>query len=273
MPLSEEVPINVEAAYDAITKGPLAKLDRAQKHIVDLNGQMAEFLQATPFELRVRQTQDPPWRVIYVEAKHTIPEYFPLILGDAVHNLRTALDHLCFGMVGDKTKSPGQVGFPFPKSGSDGLVSAIATRQMHLAPKEVIREIHALQPYAGGNRYLTAVKVLDERDKHHFILTVGVSANFTARQLGSLVGQDLVAHLPPELQIAAVGNFGVSLQPHEATEVFDKKADPQPPLTIGFAEGEELANLPLIPSLAKMVSATHDAIWKLGSAWAAATAS
>jgi hypothetical protein len=171
-------------------------------------------------------------------------------------------------MVADKTKVPERVGFPFARGPGQSLAGAITTRQMHLAPKEVGEAIHALKPYPGGNKYLHAVKALDERDKHHFILTVGVGVQFTVEQMGSLVGHDMVSHIPPQFNIASVGDFVVNLPEDSIIEVFDKKADFQPPLTVGFGQGQELANLPIMPSLSKMVSQTHDAMFRLASAFA-----
>lgn len=244
-----------------IAKGPLAKLERAKYHVFDLSRQVEEYLSTSPFELRISQSEDPPQRVVYVQAKHTIPDHFALVIGDAVHNLRTALDHLCFGMVGDKTQQPARVGFPFAKAGGQSLDGAITTRQMHLAPEQVIKEIRDLEPYPGGNQYLNAVKILDERDKHHFILTTGTSLVFTVEQMGQLVGVDKVSHIPSGLMIGTVGDFVVPLD--GKPKVFDQKADFQPTFTIGLAQGEELGGFPVIMSLRKMVEATQDAILRL----------
>jgi hypothetical protein len=170
-------------------------------------------------------------------------------------------------MVGDKAKNPAGVGFPFAKAGGQSLSGAITTRQMHLAPKEVIDEIHNLQPYPGGKLYLNAVKVLDERDKHHFIVTVGTAVMFTVAQLGSLVGRDKLSGLADHLHMSTVGDFIVNLEGAEVLESFDKETDFQPAFTIGFAEGEELNGMPVLPSLKNMVSVTEDAIFRLMTAF------
>lgn len=249
-----------------LLNGPLLKVERAKHHVLDLDRQVTDYLTTKPFQLRIRQSENPPQRLVYVEAKEPIPAHFALIIGDAVHNLRSALDHLCFGMVGDKAKNPSGVGFPFAKGGSQSLAGAITTRQMHLAPKEVIDEIHNLQPYEGGKLYLNAVKVLDERDKHHFIVTVGTALQFTVAQLEDLVG-DRIGHLPGHVEVSTVGDFVMPLDGSKPFEIFDKEANFQPPLTIGFAHGEALSGMPVIPSLNNMVKVTQDAIRELGAAF------
>lgn len=249
-----------------IALGPLSKVDRAKKHVNDLNWVIADYLAASPFKLRIRESINPDKRLVYVEAHPTIPENLALILGDAVHNLRTALDHLCFGMVGDKAKNPRGVGFPFVDR-QESLSGAITTRQMHLAPENVLNELHALQPYPSGNKYLHAVKALDERDKHHFIVTVGTCLEFTVAELESLIGPGKVGHLPPMAKVSTVGDFLVHLEEGSVTDPSDKEADFQPPFTIGFGEGEPLVSQPVIPALKEMTSATEDAIFRLARAF------
>lgn len=265
-----EQAISADPLEHEIALGPLLKVQRARQHINDLDWLVTDYLTKVPFQLRVRQSINPPQRLIYIQAKHSIPEHIALILGDAVHNLRTALDQLCFGMVGDKTARPEGVGFPFCKRG-DGLGGAISTRQMHLAPAGVKDVIHELRPYPGGNKYLHAIKVLDERDKHHVILTVGLGVQMSGAQLGSLIGGENIPGLGPNEQIATVGDFIVALDPTLPITSFDNPTDFQPPFTVGFGQGEELVSEPVIPSLLSMTQETEHAITRMMYAFLAGT--
>jgi hypothetical protein len=249
-----------------LVRGPLLKIERAKQHVTDLDGKISEYVAGTPFELRVREREQLRDRLIYIQAEPPIPDEFALILGDAVHNLRTALDHLIFAIVRDEAPQPRQVGFPFVEK-EESLTSAIATRQVHIAPKEVIAALHALKPYPAGNKYLHAVKSIDERDKHHFILTVGLGIELTFSQLGNLVGAARLPGLvPTNARVATVGDFCVQLSAEEAKPDSDRKADFQPPFTIGFGQGETLVGEPVIPALKQMASATEDAVLRLGAA-------
>ena len=252
---------------EALLRGPLAKIERAKSHIGDLNGQISAYLSGGPFELRVRQSDNPPERLVYTETREPIPPTLSLILGDAVHNLRAALDHLCFAMVGSKAPNPKQVGFPFVE-GPDSLASAIATRQMNVASKYVVDEIHALKPYPSGNKYLHAVKSVDERDKHHFIVTTGLGIEVSIAQLQQLVGPDRIECDDPHHTFAStIGDFLVQLHLDAPVECFDKKADFQPQFTIGFGEGETLMSAPVIPALSEMAIHTEDAVHRLADAF------
>jgi hypothetical protein len=138
---------------------------------------------------------------------------------------------------------------------------------MHVAPKQVIDELHALQPYASGNTNLNAVKVLDERDKHHFVLTVAYSMQLRMDQLATLVGGELEPGLPPDMTIGTSGGFILSLEEAEADESFDKDADFQPSFNVGFGQGETLSGLPIVAVLKNMLVATEDAILRLTAAY------
>jgi hypothetical protein len=249
-----------------LLSGPLKKIERAKKHVNDLNRQITEYLAAEPLRLRIRQRDNPPSRLIYIDAKPAIPNDFPLIVGDAVHNLRSAIDHICWGMVGDKAKNPRSVGFPFVEL-EERLSSAIATRQMNVAPKNVVDEIHALQPYPSGNKYFHAVKALDERDKHHVLLIVGYGVELRLAEFSSLVGPERLIgfEIDETHRISSVGDFVMPLDP--PVEIFDREADFQPTFTIGFGDGEALVGLPLVSSLKAMTEATEDAVRRLAAAF------
>ncbi len=81
------------------TAGIYAKIERAKKHIADLERGIRAFHDTNPY-LIVRETDPelggPRWRV-------RIRKYPPLelapVIGDAVHNLRSALDHLVVALV------------------------------------------------------------------------------------------------------------------------------------------------------------------------------
>ena len=89
----------------------------------------------------------------------------------------------------------------------------------------------------------------------------------TQAQMGSLVGRKLFPEHASDMMISTVGDFFVPLQ-SGFVEVFDKEADFQPAFTIGFAQGEELSGLPVLPSLRSMVDATADAVLRLSYAFA-----
>ncbi|WP_344875977.1 hypothetical protein [Allokutzneria multivorans] len=73
-----------------------AKAARAWDHIGDLRSRLLDFRSAEPYSLTPRMTDDAE-RVDYVlNIHHAVPAVFGSIVGDVLHNLRSALENLAF---------------------------------------------------------------------------------------------------------------------------------------------------------------------------------
>lgn len=75
-------------------QGCFAKLDRAQEHLDALGEATLDFLRTHPFDLRGEIDKEEGRYSVRIRVKQTPPERLGLIVGDAVQNLRAALDHL-----------------------------------------------------------------------------------------------------------------------------------------------------------------------------------
>jgi len=113
-------------------------------------------------------------RKYYLAAVNDFPLEFPLIIGDAVHNLRSALDHSAHLLVTVGRGSPGpfpHVCFPIFENGSKykaGLLGRV--RGMR---QDAIDAIDATEPYGGGNgETLYHLHCLNNIDKHRLLVTV-----------------------------------------------------------------------------------------------------
>src|SRR5580704_15309143 len=69
-----------------------AKLERARLHIADLNSQKTSFLEAKPYGVTPEYYTEKDMTVYFLDRFTPVPTSLPLIIGDAVHNLRSALD-------------------------------------------------------------------------------------------------------------------------------------------------------------------------------------
>jgi len=84
-------------AYTLDLSGPWAKLERAKKHIDDLRRQIAQaFPNGELFPLRQEFNREQGVFIVSIERVKKLPQEWGLIVGDAVHNLRCALDHLAW---------------------------------------------------------------------------------------------------------------------------------------------------------------------------------
>lgn len=91
------------------------------------------------------------------------------VLGDAIHNLRAALDHMAVSVVALNGKSPNGVYFPFAHT-ADDLPEQIKRKNFHRAPQEAQELLVSLRPYTGGNLMLRALHDLDVLDKHNDLI-------------------------------------------------------------------------------------------------------
>jgi hypothetical protein len=75
------------------------KIARAKQHILDLEREVTGFIGENPY---VQVIEDDPQRPGYqfhkIKLTKTLPESFAVLIGDAVNNLRAALDHAFTGV-------------------------------------------------------------------------------------------------------------------------------------------------------------------------------
>ena len=160
----------------------LAKLNWANEHINKLNGLTDEFRSTHRDTVRPEtdtETGDTIYRVAYVP---DLPESFSLLLGDALYNLRSTLDHLAHELVTVAGNKPTpQTAFPIFDSDDEYWESF--ARKVKGMRQEVIEEISRLRPYKGGfGHALWQLHRLNNFDKHRFLLTtafVNVARTFT----------------------------------------------------------------------------------------------
>ncbi len=130
--------------------------------------------------MREQQDDRPLVRVVRAEPA---PLELSLVVGDIAHNIRSALDHLVWGLV-HRPGAPAltaeqerRVGFPFrtEPAAFAKLSSGDQTTLPHV-PAAVVAEFEALQPYNRKTRpevdLLWFVHELNRLDKHRLLLVV-----------------------------------------------------------------------------------------------------
>jgi hypothetical protein len=153
-------------------RGTHLKIDRAKQHIGNLDAERVAFLGTNPYR-GVPKFDAKSNRTEYIlESLPEIPSSIPLILGDAIHSLRTALDYLACELVRSAGVDPGQVYFPISETDKKyASESGGKTKGMPQAAKD---EIDKMRPYKGGNTGLWAIHKLDIIDKHRLLPTIAM---------------------------------------------------------------------------------------------------
>lgn len=154
-----------------IPESVLLKVQRADKHLADLEASGRRFQRAKPNSVTIATDPETGDRVWVVHIHEGPPPTHAVIAGDVVHTLRTALDHMMCALVeangGTVTKAT-----EFPIFESARSYEVRAAEKVQGARQEAIDAIGILRPYRGGNDGFWKIHKLDIIDKHRSLLAV-----------------------------------------------------------------------------------------------------
>jgi hypothetical protein len=197
-------------------------------------------------------------------------EEVPTLIGDLVHNLRSALDHaynICIEMNGKSVNY--NTKFPFFNSEGDlrASINKIISENKHQPCAGVLQIIKdEIQPFVGGRLDIHGLNKLSNADKHsHMIPMIGA---FHSKYMQLL---DMRGDVVNELI-----NMTILFDPLSDTKIFGRESDDcfflveaakvnfdQNPLelfTVKFKEGHPYENLDIIPVLFSLLEATTTSI-------------
>lgn len=159
--------------------GVWSKIERAESHISQLERLVRAFHEANIHRIiREEDAQAGKWRLVYRGDPPKVPTGIPLTIGDAAHNLRSALDHFAYAVVTPGQLRPDKVQFPIwrlpvPPNTARQWKNEVE-RQLRTPSHALWTTLLALEPYEGGNsEYLWTLDRLDIIDKHRTLLASG----------------------------------------------------------------------------------------------------
>ncbi len=239
-----------------------AKIGWAKCHLAALKESVEDTLQTHPYRF-VGQMDAKTGE--YVLSAHDLPAMDPtwsLRVGDVVHNLRSALDHLAWQLVIlDGAKPDEKTLFPVRKSAVSKTGQSAPTQlRPAVRNREILDALESVQPYLGpdgqpanyAENPLWRLHRLDIIDKHRLLLVVRAALNVGGMWWGWW-GED-----PPP-------NVFVNTSPLDEGDVvarFDMRGrepplewDPHPDISIILREGEvlDLGHLPAVGLLNTLV--------------------
>jgi len=168
------------------------KVERAKTHAVELGAALHRFFASTPYVVGTKHHPETRKLIYFVAAVRPAPDELPLLAGDAIQNLSTALDHLAYQIVCKDTADvpPNPRGIYFPIADDLGAYEASKARKLQGATVATLNRFDALRPYRGGNDNLWRLARLNNIEKHRLLFTVGSQA------AGVHLGQNMAALLP-----------------------------------------------------------------------------
>lgn len=236
-----------------------AKIGWAKCHLAALKEAIDDTLDAHPCQLVGQMDRETG---AYVFTVHNLPAMDPtwgLRVGDVVHNLRCALDHLAWQLVILENKKPNR-NTQFPIRRYPRVNEKAEQLQVKLEPavsnSAILDALESVQPYAdpwkAGEHPLWRLNRLDIIDKHHVLLVVRAALN-----VGGMSWGWWGEHPPPGVIV------NVSpLEEGDWVARFDVKGREPPPgwrphadISIVLNEGEmiDLASAPIVRVLDMLV--------------------
>jgi hypothetical protein len=168
---------------DAAREMLLVKVDRAYKHVLELEIEITRFQRSRgPDEIFHKDNLQTQERTFYVGALTKIPLDFSALVGDIIQNLRSTLDHLAWHLVQSSPVTPKarSVDIYFPIFETASGYRAGKMRKIQGMTDAAIRAIDAIEPYyrpdvlpgIGNGVALFWLHELNKLDKHRLLIPI-----------------------------------------------------------------------------------------------------
>lgn len=164
-----------DEAYQYVTLGQSHleecwhKIRRAHEHLNALAAEVSAFLDSEPYAILEQYDREHFKYLFRVKILKAIPEVdWSLMIGDCVHNARSALDYLAWRLAGSDLRDR-KTCFPIYLSRADFDSASWRLQRIH---PDALLEIRKLQPYTRPNPHvdlLWFLQELDARDKHKLL--------------------------------------------------------------------------------------------------------
>jgi hypothetical protein len=151
--------------------GARIKLARANKHANELGELITSTIKTPLYELIKRETADGDLEFC-VHILKSFPAEAPTIIGDAVHNIRCALDHFVWMLV-ETGGGTADTQTQFPVAREKSKWDAQVDKRLRGACNRARDFVRNLNAYPGGDRLLVLINELDIIDKHRLMLVMG----------------------------------------------------------------------------------------------------
>ncbi|HET7175981.1 MAG TPA: hypothetical protein VFK21_08205 [Gammaproteobacteria bacterium] len=146
------------------------KLSRARQFIEEVDAGLQAYDSSNP------TTVELDWKGSMKIHRKEVPPVVLATLGDAIHNMRAALDLMAAELARVNGKSDKKVYFPFAES-KEELSAQINSKHFDRAGDDAVSLLKTFEPHKGGNEKLRAIHDLDIRDKHINILVTRLDTN------------------------------------------------------------------------------------------------
>lgn len=218
------------------------KLARAGYHIADVEARIAAYLSSDFYRIRLEPQPGGQIGVLF-DSLHQPDKVVNAAIGDAIGNLRSALDYIAVAISLPITGVIEKIGFPFADNEA-GFKGECGRTSLSWPPDIIKFFVDDVQAYKGGKGHeFWVVNNLRNIDKHRLLLTVANMAGVTASWKTSSGGAENCSMM---MQASQTGYF--ILAPARDFEFTDK---PRFSFSVEFDEPKYIARVPVIDFLKK----------------------
>lgn len=243
------------------------KVDRADKHVSDLETEVRAFRDSSPYQAIGKEYRNPEagqygfeWTV---EVLRQPPLYLGAIAGDAIHNLRSALDILWrqTWYPGGGGRSNSKIQFPIFETPED--FEARFRRVVKPRERMAVALLKQIEPYSGGKTGIHELHRLDIADKHHVLLAIGGSSRAKAIRVKQVGYEEVsIPILPADHLVFPIEHGTVLGRLIQSTPLPDMHVNHEFTFFVALGEGEIFKGKPIVETLqhfAKLVRSIADA--------------
>jgi hypothetical protein len=246
--------------------GCRVKINRAKKHLADLKAAIDAFDALHPYGVMIDKKTETGYEVHRFWLNVPIPNDWGGILGDCVHNLRSALDLLAVELIKDGGGTPGDYA-SFPISSDPVHFRTSAITRINGASADAIKIVEGLKPYSGGEDTFWRLHRLDIADKHQLLIPVAAAHEmFGIKHDTRAPGSE---HYPPATmtRVPAIDRKfplknGDALSWHVRVTApgYEDNTEFEFGFGIAFGYGQIFDGEPVVPTLKKLVDFTEGII-------------
>ena len=155
--------------------GSRLKVEWANKHIAELELAIERFVEQEPYVLVSDDDAATGDKVLRVRVRSVPPATMGLMIGDVIHNLRSALDLLFWQLVDSQSMAPNS-GDQFPVFKSKSIYDSPSGQgKVRRSGRQALTIFDAIKPYREGNEPLWQLHGLSLVDKHHVLIPVAMT--------------------------------------------------------------------------------------------------
>jgi hypothetical protein len=225
-----------------------SKIERADQHIRDAQRRIDRFI-ATECH-RPFADKDPDSGAIHLNFWYPGPyavNGLGVIVGDAVHNLRSALDHMVSEIITIIGGNPNgrEAAFPMHETREELEISINRGLEKKIGADLCRFIIETIRPYKAGNFPLWALNKLDNLDKHRAILF----GSYDFRSGISFIDENDPGPFPSH-HVCVLSNGGPV--PEGSAAHLHNQTHAEPTIEIRFKKGYFFDDQPVIPTLLQL---------------------